>query len=64
MLIATKVGSEVTDDGERGAVNGTPAYINKAIDRSLKHLGTDHVDLYYLHRIDPEGRRSRSRSAR
>jgi aryl-alcohol dehydrogenase-like predicted oxidoreductase len=54
VVIATKVGSEVSDSGERGDVNGTPAYINKAIDRSLKHLGTDHVDLYYLHRIDPK----------
>ncbi len=52
--IATKVGSEVSDDGQRGAVNGTPAYINKAIERSLRHLETDYVDLYYLHRIDPK----------
>jgi aryl-alcohol dehydrogenase-like predicted oxidoreductase len=52
--IATKVGSEVTEAGERLAVNGTAAYIKKAIDRSLKHLGTDYVDLYYLHRIDPK----------
>jgi aryl-alcohol dehydrogenase-like predicted oxidoreductase len=51
--IATKVGSEVTEAGERLAVNGRPEYIKKAIDRSLRHLGTDHVDLYYLHRIDP-----------
>jgi aryl-alcohol dehydrogenase-like predicted oxidoreductase len=54
VLIATKVGSEVSDDGQRGTVNGTPAYIRQAIDRSLRHLGTDHVDLYYLHRIDPK----------
>ena len=54
VLIATKVGSEVSDSGERGQVNGTPAYIKKAIDRSLKHLNTDYVDLYYLHRIDPK----------
>ena len=54
VLIATKVGAEVSDEGERKNVNGTPAYIKKAIDRSLKHLGTDHVDLYYLHRIDPK----------
>jgi len=52
--IATKVGSEVTDAGERLAVNGTPDYIRKAIDRSLRHLNTDYVDLYYLHRIDPQ----------
>lgn len=54
VTIATKVGSEVSDAGERMAVNGTPAYISKAIDRSLRHLGTDYVDLYYLHRIDPK----------
>ena len=52
--IATKVGSEVTDSGELLAVNGTAAYIKKAIERSLKHLNTDYVDLYYLHRIDPK----------
>jgi aryl-alcohol dehydrogenase-like predicted oxidoreductase len=54
VLIATKVGSEVSDDGQRGEVNGSASYIKKAIDRSLRHLGTDHVDLYYLHRIDPK----------
>ncbi|MGN6099592.1 MAG: aldo/keto reductase, partial [Devosia sp.] len=54
VLIATKVGSEVTDAGERLDVNGRPEYIKKAIDRSLRHLNTDHVDLYYLHRIDPK----------
>ena len=52
--IATKVGSEVSDAGERRPVNGTPEYIRKAIDRSLRHLGIDYVDLYYLHRIDPK----------
>src|SRR3569623_3849491 len=54
VLIATKAGSEVSDSGERGQVNGTATYINKAIDRSLKHLNTDHIDLYFLHRIDPK----------
>lgn len=52
--IATKFGYEIDDKGElTWAFNGTPAYINKAIDRSLKNLGTDYVDLYYLHRVDP-----------
>ena len=34
-------------------VDGTPAYAAKCIDNSLKRLGVDHVDLYYLHRVDP-----------
>ena len=53
VLIATKVGTEVSDAGERLPVNGRPEYIKKAIERSLRHLKTDYVDLYYLHRIDP-----------
>ncbi|MBC8034106.1 MAG: aldo/keto reductase [Chitinophagaceae bacterium] len=54
-ILATKFGYEV-DDNEQltWAVNGRPEYVSKAIDRSLKNLGTDHIDLYYLHRVDPE----------
>lgn len=52
-IIATKTGVEVDDDGTFKGINGSPDYIRKAIDRSLKHLGTDYVDLYYIHRIDP-----------
>lgn len=40
---------------ERGApwfVDGTPEYVRKSIDGSLQRLGVDHVDLYYLHRVD------------
>ena len=36
------------------ASRGSPAYLQEAIDRSLTHLGLDHVDLYYLHRVDAE----------
>ena len=53
-IIATKTGVEIEDDGSYKGINGKPEYIKKAIDRSLKHLGTDHVDLYYIHRIDPK----------
>ncbi|AIE86246.1 aldo/keto reductase [Fimbriimonas ginsengisoli] len=35
-------------------VDGTPAYARKSLENSLQRLGVDHVDLYYLHRIDPE----------
>ncbi|GAB3933401.1 hypothetical protein GCM10027614_04230 [Micromonospora vulcania] len=34
--------------------NGRPEHIRAAIDASLRRLGTDHVDLYQLHRVDPE----------
>ncbi|HXN33010.1 MAG TPA: aldo/keto reductase, partial [Polyangiaceae bacterium] len=36
------------------ASKGSPAYLREAVDRSLKHLGLDHIDLYYLHRVDPD----------
>ncbi|KAJ2368967.1 hypothetical protein H4S01_001284 [Coemansia sp. RSA 2610] len=34
-------------------VNGSPEYTRKAIEASLARLGTDHIDLYYQHRMDP-----------
>ena len=54
-ILATKFGYEV-DDNEQltWRINGRPDYVKKAIDRSLKNLGTDYIDLYYLHRVDPE----------
>ena len=53
-LIATKFGFEI-DDNEAltWGYNGRPDYVRKAIERSLRSLGTDYVDLYYLHRLDP-----------
>ncbi|HMS65253.1 MAG TPA: aldo/keto reductase [Ignavibacteria bacterium] len=52
-VLATKTGVSVDDDGSFKGLNGSPEYLKKSIDRSLKHLGTDYVDLYYLHRVDP-----------
>ncbi|MEU6890196.1 aldo/keto reductase [Streptomyces sp. NPDC046557] len=52
-VVATKTGVEFSDHGEFRGHNGTPEYIRRAADRSLRHLGTDHIDLYYLHRVDP-----------
>ena len=52
--LATKFSSHVDDDGERGAPDGSPEYARKALERSLRHLGRDEVDLYYLHRVDPK----------
>ena len=34
--------------------DGSPANVRRAIEGSLKRLGVDHVDLYYLHRVDPD----------
>jgi aryl-alcohol dehydrogenase-like predicted oxidoreductase len=52
VVLATKFGLVVDDDG-RLAVDGRPGYVRSACDASLLRLGVDHVDLYYLHRVDP-----------
>lgn len=51
--IATKTGVEITDDGERRGPNGSPEYLRTALERSLRHLDRDTIDLYYIHRVDP-----------
>jgi aryl-alcohol dehydrogenase-like predicted oxidoreductase len=50
MVIATKFGSAV-DDRRKGA---KPEYVRQAVDDSLRRLGTDRIDLYQLHRPDPQ----------
>lgn len=54
-IIATKFGFEI-DDNEQltWRFNGKKDYIRKAVERSLKNLGTDYIDLYYQHRLDPD----------
>ncbi len=51
VVIATKFGSPVGEDGTGGA---HPDYVRHAVERSLRALGTDRIDLYQLHRPDPE----------
>ena len=51
-VITTKVGVVASADFAHGR-NASPAHIAASIDGSLRRLGTDHVDLYLLHRIDP-----------
>jgi aryl-alcohol dehydrogenase-like predicted oxidoreductase len=51
VVLATKFGQ--VRRGEAIGVDGSPAYVKAACDASLKRLGTDYIDLYYAHRIDP-----------
>jgi aryl-alcohol dehydrogenase-like predicted oxidoreductase len=51
IVIASKCGVVAKDNSL--SVNGSPDYIKKACDASLQCLGVDYIDLYYLHRIDP-----------
>jgi aryl-alcohol dehydrogenase-like predicted oxidoreductase len=52
VLIATKFGSPLVDDKNTGGAK--PEYIRTAVERSLRKLGTDRIDLYQLHRPDPD----------
>ncbi|OYD67984.1 aldo/keto reductase [Rhodococcus sp. OK302] len=51
--LATKFGLVTNPATGRRGINGDPAYMSQALDASLGRLGVDHVDLYYLHRVDP-----------
>lgn len=52
MVLATKFGIAISADGKRG-INGHPDQIEQRCDESLTRLQTDVIDLYYLHRLDP-----------
>jgi aryl-alcohol dehydrogenase-like predicted oxidoreductase len=58
-VIATKFARRVDDAmaGDMstvGALDGSADHVRRSIDGSLERLGTDHVDLYYQHRVDPD----------
>jgi aryl-alcohol dehydrogenase-like predicted oxidoreductase len=52
VLIATKFGSPVR--GEEGTGGAKPDYVRRALEASLRRLATDRIDLYQIHRPDPE----------
>ena len=53
--IATKFGFAFAENGvEPGGLCSRPESIRRAVDSSLARLRTDHIDLYYQHRVDPE----------
>jgi len=55
VTLATKFGivRDPNDPSKRG-INGRAEYVRSSVEGSLKRLGTDTIDLYYLHRKDPE----------
>ncbi|GAA4511421.1 aldo/keto reductase [Actinoallomurus oryzae] len=54
VVVATKFGWEFAPDGERLGTNSRPEHIREVADQQLERLGTDHIDLLYQHRVDPE----------
>jgi aryl-alcohol dehydrogenase-like predicted oxidoreductase len=51
-VVATKFGQTKSADGKQG-VDGSPAYVQRACEASLKRLGIEVIDLYFQHRVDP-----------
>jgi len=54
IFIATKFGFELGKSVGEGKINGSPEYVKEAVEDSLERLGVDTIDLYYLHRVDPD----------
>ncbi len=54
ITLATKFGVSRTEDGSWLGIKGNAEYVKAACEASLKRLGTDYIDLYYQHRLDPE----------
>jgi aryl-alcohol dehydrogenase-like predicted oxidoreductase len=54
VVIATKFGWEYGPDGQRLGPNSRPDHIREVVDQQLERLGTDHIDLLYQHRVDPD----------
>src|SRR6059036_576611 len=53
VVLATKFGLVSHAGGGPGVLDSSPANIRTAVEGSLKRLGTDRIDLYYQHRVDP-----------
>ena len=53
VVVATKFGFVSHFGGGPGVLDSSPANIRTAVEGSLKRLGTDRIDLYYQHRVDP-----------
>jgi aryl-alcohol dehydrogenase-like predicted oxidoreductase len=53
ITLATKFGVARGEDGSWKGIKGSPDYVKACCDASLKRLGTEYIDLYYQHRLDP-----------
>jgi aryl-alcohol dehydrogenase-like predicted oxidoreductase len=56
VVLATKFGLVSHSGGGAGVIDSSPRNVRAAVEGSLKRLGTDHIDLYYQHRVDPKTR--------
>jgi aryl-alcohol dehydrogenase-like predicted oxidoreductase len=54
VVLATKFGNVTRADGKGWDIDGSPAYVRRAVEASLRRLGVDTIDLYYQHRVDPK----------
>jgi aryl-alcohol dehydrogenase-like predicted oxidoreductase len=56
VFLASKFGIKLVEEGNLidRVIDGGAEYVRSACDASLKRLGTDHIDLYYQHRVDPD----------
>ena len=53
VVIATKFGFQMANGNPLGGVDSRPESIRRAVEGSLRRLGTDYIDLLYQHRVDP-----------
>jgi aryl-alcohol dehydrogenase-like predicted oxidoreductase len=53
VLIATKFGFRIGPDSKTAGMDSRPEHVKEVVNASLRRLGTDHIDLLYQHRVDP-----------
>jgi len=54
VILATKFGFVQSAIGQAESLDGRPEHVRAACDSSLRRLGVDYIDVYYLHRVDPK----------
>jgi aryl-alcohol dehydrogenase-like predicted oxidoreductase len=56
VFLASKFGIKLVEEGNLidRVIDGSPGYVRRACEDSLKRLGTDRIDLYFQHRVDPD----------